>query len=153
MGTLGKAFGTSGAFVAGSETLIETLIQQARTYIYTTALSPALAEATRTSLRLLQNGDDRRERLAALIRRFREGAAQLGLQLMASKTPIQPIVVGEAARAVAISEALLQRGILVTAIRPPTVPAGSARLRVTLSAVHGEAQVDRLLDALGEVAA
>jgi len=153
MGTLGKAFGTSGAFVAGSEALIETLIQQARTYIYTTALPPALAEATRTSLRLLQNGDDRREQLATLIRRFRDGAAQLGLQLMASETPIQPIVMGEAARAIAISEALLQRGILVTAIRPPTVPAGSARLRVTLSAVHSEAQVDRLLDALGEVAA
>ena len=153
MGTLGKAFGTSGAFVAGSEALIETLIQQARTYVYTTALPPALAEATRASLRLLQNGDDRRERLAMLIQRFRNGAAQLGLQLMASQTPIQPIVVGEAARAVTISEALLQRGILVTAIRPPTVPAGSARLRVTLSAAHSEAQVDRLLDALGEVAA
>ena len=153
MGTLGKAFGTSGAFVAGSEALIETLIQQARTYVYTTALPPALAEATRASLRLLQNGDDRRERLAMLIQRFRNGAAQLGLQLMASQTPIQPIVAGEAARAVTISEALLQRGILVTAIRPPTVPAGSARLRVTLSAAHSEAQVDRLLDALGEVAA
>ncbi len=153
MGTLGKAFGTSGAFVAGSEALIETLIQQARTYVYTTALPPALAEATRASLRLLQNGDERRERLATLIQRFRNGAAQLGLQLMASQTPIQPIVVGEAARAVTISEALLQRGILVTAIRPPTVPAGSARLRVTLSAAHSEAQVDRLLDALGEVAA
>ena len=153
MGTLGKAFGTSGAFVAGSEALIETLIQQARTYIYTTALPPALAEATRTSLRLLQNGDDRREQLATLIRRFRDGAAQLGLQLMVSETPIQPIVMGEAARAIAISEALLQRGILVTAIRPPTVPTGSARLRVTLSAAHSEAQVDRLLDALGEVAA
>ncbi len=153
MGTLGKAFGTSGAFVAGSEALIETLIQQARTYVYTTALPPALAEATRASLRLLQNGDERRERLATLIQRFRNGAAQLGLQLMASQTPIQPIVAGEAARAVTISEALLQRGILVTAIRPPTVPAGSARLRVTLSAAHSEAQVDRLLDALGEVAA
>ncbi len=152
MGTLGKAFGTSGAFVAGSEALIETLIQQARSYIYTTALPPALAEATRTSLRLLQSGDERRECLAALIRRFRNGAKQLGLELMASETPIQPIVVGEAARAVAISEALLQHGILVTAIRPPTVPAGSARLRVTLSAAHSEAQVDRLLDALGEVA-
>ncbi len=153
MGTLGKAFGTSGAFVAGSEALIETLIQQARSYIYTTALPPALAEATRASLRLLQSGDELRERLTSLIRRFRDGAAQLGLQLMVSETPIQPIVVGEAARALAISEALLQRGLLVTAIRPPTVPAGSARLRVTLSAAHSEAQVDRLLDALGEVAA
>ncbi len=153
MGTLGKAFGTSGAFVAGSEALIETLIQQARTYVFTTALPPALAEATRASLRLLQHGDERRERLASLIRRFRHGADQLGLHLMTSETPIQPIVMGAAARAVAVSEALLQRGILVTAIRPPTVPAGSARLRVTLSAAHSEAQVDRLLEALGEVAA
>ena len=153
MGTLGKAFGTSGAFVAGSEALIETLIQQARTYVYTTALPPALAEATRASLRLLQHGDERRERLASLIRRFRHGADQLGLHLMTSETPIQPIVMGAVARAVAVSEALLQRGILVTAIRPPTVPAGSARLRVTLSAAHSEAQVDRLLEALGEVAA
>ncbi len=153
MGTLGKAFGTSGAFVAGSATLIETLIQQARSYIYTTALPPALAEATRTSLRLLQNGDAQRERLLALIRHFRHGARQLGLELMASETPIQPIVVGETAPAMAVSEALLRRGMLVTAIRPPTVPTGSARLRVTLSAAHSEAQVDRLLDALGEVAA
>ncbi|HEB92042.1 MAG TPA: 8-amino-7-oxononanoate synthase [Gammaproteobacteria bacterium] len=151
MGTLGKAFGTSGAFVAGREALIETLIQQARSYIYTTALPPALAEATRTSLRLLQRGDAQRERLLALIRRFRHGAGQLGLALMASETPVQPIVVGETARAVAVSEALLRRGMLVTAIRPPTVPDGSARLRVTLSAAHSEAQVDRLLDAFGEV--
>ncbi|MCF6209424.1 MAG: 8-amino-7-oxononanoate synthase [Gammaproteobacteria bacterium] len=153
MGTLGKAFGTSGAFVAGSEALIETLIQQARSYIYTTALPPALAEATCTSLRLLQRGEGRRERLAALIQRFRHGAGQLGLELMVSETPIQPIVMGETARVVAVSEALLRRGILVTAIRPPTVPAGSARLRVTLSAAHSETQVDRLLDVLGEVAA
>ncbi len=153
MGTLGKAFGTSGAFVAGSEALIETLIQQARSYVYTTALPPALAEATCTSLRLLRRGDGAREHLAVLIRRFRHGAGQLGLELMASETPIQPIVVGGAARAVAVSEALLQRGMLVTAIRPPTVPAGSARLRVTLSAAHSETQIDRLLDAFSEVLA
>ena len=152
MGTLGKAFGTAGAFVAGSDVLIETLIQQARTYVYTTALPAALAEATRASLRLLRAGDERRERLATLIRRFREGARQLGLRLMDSETPIQPILVGEARDAVRLSEALLARGILVTAIRPPTVPAGSARLRVTLSAAHDTAQVDRLLDALQETA-
>lgn len=152
MGTLGKAFGTSGAFVAGSEALIETLIQQARTYIYTTALPPALAEATRASLKLVQTEDARREKLSLLIRRFREGAIQLDLALMDSVTAIQPIMVGDAARAVVISEALLQRGILVTAIRPPTVPTGSARLRVTLSAAHSETQVDQLLDALNSVA-
>jgi 8-amino-7-oxononanoate synthase len=151
MGTLGKAFGTFGAFVAGSEVLIETLIQQARSYIYTTAMPPAIAEATRASLRLVQTEEWRREKLAALVQRFRSGAAQLGLPLLTSETPIQPLVVGEAGRAVAISEALLQRDILISAIRPPTVPAGSARLRITLSAAHSEAQIDDLLAALEAV--
>ena len=151
MGTLGKAFGTFGAFVAGSVELIETLIQQARTYIYTTATPPALAEATRTSLRLLQTEDWRREKLRALITRFRSGAAQLGLQVMASDTPIQPVMVGETELAVVISERLRARGILVPAIRPPTVPEGTARLRITLSATHEEAQIDQLLDALAQV--
>jgi 8-amino-7-oxononanoate synthase len=151
MGTLGKAFGTFGAFVAGSEALIETLIQQARSYIYTTAMPPAIAEATRASLRLVQTEEWRREKLAALVQRFHSGAAQLGLPLLASETPIQPLVVGETSRAMAISEALLQRDILVSAIRPPTVPAGSARLRITFSAAHSEAQVDELLLALEAV--
>jgi 8-amino-7-oxononanoate synthase len=153
MGTLGKAFGTFGAFVAGSEALIETLIQQARSYIYTTALPPAVAEATRASLGLVQQESWRREKLAALIQRFRRGAAQLGLTLLESATPIQPLMVGDAARAVQFSEALLAKGILVSAIRPPTVPDGSARLRITLSAQHDEAQVDQLLAALGELPA
>jgi 8-amino-7-oxononanoate synthase len=148
MGTLGKAFGSFGAFIAGSEALIETLIQQARSYIYTTALPPALAEAMRTGLRLVAAGDERREKLTQLIQRFRHGAAQLGLRLMASQTPIQPLLVGEPAAALALSEALYTHGILVSAIRPPTVPAGSARLRITLSAAHTEQQLDRLLDAL-----
>ncbi len=152
MGTLGKALGTAGAFVAGSEALIETLIQQARSYVYTTALPPAVAEATRTALQLAESEDWRRQRLHALIARLRSGAAQLGLALMDSQTPIQPLLVGEAARAVALSEALLVHGILVTAIRPPTVAEGSARLRITLSAAHSEADVDRLLDALEAVA-
>lgn len=153
MGTLGKAFGTFGAFVAGSEALIETLIQQARSYIYTTALPPAVAEATRASLGLVQQESWRREKLAALIQHFRRGAAQLGLTLLESATPIQPLMVGDAARAVQFSEALLAKGILVSAIRPPTVPDGSARLRITLSAQHDEAQVDQLLAALGELPA
>ncbi|MBZ0072781.1 MAG: 8-amino-7-oxononanoate synthase [Gammaproteobacteria bacterium] len=152
MGTLGKAFGTFGAFVAGSEDLIETLIQRARTYVYTTATPPALAEATRASLRLVRAESWRRERLQALIARFRSGAAQLGLQLMASETPIQPLLVGAADAAVRLSERLRARGILVPAIRPPTVPAGTARLRITFSAAHDEAQVDRLLEALEAVA-
>jgi 8-amino-7-oxononanoate synthase len=151
MGTLGKAFGTFGAFVAGSEALVETLIQEARTYIYTTAPPPAVAEATCAALRLVREQDWRREQLQALVRRFREGAAQLGLELTDSPTPIQPLMVGEAAAALRLSEALRTRGILISAIRPPTVPPGSARLRITLSAAHSEVQVDRLLDALEQL--
>src|SRR5690606_36528899 len=153
VGTLGKAFGTAGAFIAGSEELIETLIQFARSYIYTTSQPPAVAWATLTSLRLAREESWRREHLARLIERFRAGAAQLGLQLMDSPTPIQPILVGDSARALRLSEGLRQRGILVTAIRPPTVPQGTARLRVTLSAAHAETDVDRLLDALQQTLA
>jgi len=148
VGTLGKAFGSFGAFVAGDEALIETLIQQARSYIYTTAPPPAVAETTRAALRLVQQEPWRRERLQALIGRFRRGTETLGLPLMDSLTPIQPLLAGSAQRALAWSRHLEQKGILVTAIRPPTVPEGSARLRITLSAAHSEAQVDRLLDAL-----
>jgi 8-amino-7-oxononanoate synthase len=153
VGTLGKSFGTSGAFVAGSEELIETLIQHARTYIYTTTMSPAIASATRASLKLLQQEEWRREKLNHLIQRFRSGCEQLGLPLMASPTPIQPILVGEADRAMAISAALEAKGIFIGAIRPPTVPQGGARLRVTISASHTDEQLDRLLDALSEVMA
>jgi len=148
LGTLGKAFGTFGAFIAGDEDLIEYLIQQARTYIYTTALPPAVAEATRASLRIVQEEGWRREALSARIAQFRAGARQLGLRLLESTTPIQPIILGEAQAAVAASDALRARGILVPAIRPPTVPAGSARLRVTFSAQHSAQQVERLLGAL-----
>ena len=151
MGTLGKALGTAGAFVAGAEDLIETLIQQARSYIYTTAGPPAVAEATRASLRVVQEERWRREHLRGLIARFRRGATQIGLPLMASPTAIQPLLAGSAARALAWSRALEAEGILVSAIRPPTVPSGSARLRITLSAAHSESQVDRLLDALARL--
>ena len=148
MGTLGKAFGAFGAFVAGSETLIETLIQRARTYIYTTAPPAALAEAARAALRLVQADSWRRQHLQVLIRRFRAGATQLGLPLLASMTPIQPLLLGETQKALTVSEKLRQRGVLAVAIRPPTVPAGTARLRITLTAGHSEVQVDQLLDAL-----
>ncbi len=148
IGTLGKSFGTSGAFVAGSEALIETLIQFARPYIYTTSQPPALACATLKSLELLRAEHWRRAHLANLIRQFRQGAEQLGLQLMDSFTPIQPILIGDAGRALRLSQLLRERGVMVTAIRPPTVPVGSARLRVTLSAAHTEAQVQLLLNAL-----
>ncbi len=150
IGTLGKAFGTAGAFVAGSEDLIETLIQFARPYIYTTSQPPALACATLKSLELLRTEHWRREHLAQLIQQFRRGAEQIGLQLVDSFTPIQPILIGDSGRALRLSQMLRERGLLVTAIRPPTVPAGSARLRVTLSAAHSEAQVQLLLNALAQ---
>ncbi|NIP72396.1 MAG: 8-amino-7-oxononanoate synthase [Gammaproteobacteria bacterium] len=148
MGTLGKAFGTFGAFVAGSDDLVDFLIQTARTYIYSTAPPPALAEATRAALRLVQGEPWRRQHLEALVARFRRGAGELGLPLGRSTTPIQPLVLGSAERALAWQQALEVRGILISAIRPPTVPKGAARLRITFSAAHTEAQVDRLLGAL-----
>ncbi|KRP71898.1 8-amino-7-oxononanoate synthase [Pseudomonas veronii] len=148
VGTLGKAFGTAGAFVAGSDDLIESLIQFARPYIYTTSQPPALACATLKSLELLRTEHWRREHLNGLIRQFRHGAEQIGLTLMDSFTPIQPILIGDSAKAMALSRMLRERGLMVTAIRPPTVPAGSARLRVTLTAAHSAAQVQLLLNAL-----
>lgn len=148
MGTLGKAFGGFGAFVAADEVIIETLIQRSRTYIYTTALPPPVAEAVRAALRIAQVEPWRRERLRGLIARFRRGAEQLGLALAVSHTPIQPLILGESNAALAASQALRARGMLVPAIRPPTVPQGAARLRITLSAAHDEAEVDRLLDGL-----
>jgi len=151
MGTLGKAFGTFGAFVAGSETLIETLIQQARSYIYTTAPPAALAEASRVSLRIARQESWRREHLQSLVQRFRVAAKQLGLPLLDSNTPIQPILAGSAQRALEWSRRLQEQGILASAIRPPTVPEGSARLRITLSARHTEQQFERLLEALSNL--
>ncbi|HWS03811.1 MAG TPA: aminotransferase class I/II-fold pyridoxal phosphate-dependent enzyme, partial [Gammaproteobacteria bacterium] len=120
-------------------------------YIYTTATPPALAEATRASLRLVQQESWRREKLQTLIARFRNGAAQLGLRLMDSATPIQPLLVGATDMSVQLSERLRARGILVPAMRPPTVPEGAARLRITFSAAHEEIHIDRLLDALEAV--
>lgn len=150
IGTLGKGVGTSGAFVAGSEVLIDYLVQKARTYIYTTAMPPALAAATCASLDVIEKSDERRAHLDALIQRFRAGAQELGYELMPSRTPIQPIMIGDNWTALALSRALENEGLLVTAIRPPTVPDGEARLRVTLSAAHTEADVDRLLQALAK---
>ncbi len=151
MGTLGKAAGSFGAFISGSEILIETLIQFARPYIYTTAMPPAVAAATRASLRIIQHEHWRREHLAQLIAHFRKGAAALGLQLMDSFSPIQPIVIGDEAKALLISQKLAERGILIIAIRPPTVPVGSSRLRITFSAQHTIEQVDQLLAVLADV--
>ena len=151
MATLGKALGTFGAFVAGSEALVETLIQHARTYLYTTAAPACLAEASRAALKLVQIENWRREHLNWLIQRFRAGARQLNLPMLDSITAIQPLLLGKAERAVAVSEQLRDHAILAAAIRPPTVPAGSARLRITLTAAHSEQHIDRLLSALQEV--
>ena len=152
VGTLGKAFGVFGAFVAGSETLIEYLIQRARPYIYTTALPPAVAEAALQSLQIAQMEAWRREKLKDLIAYFREEGLRMGLNLLPSATPVQPVLIGDNAQAMVISRALGDAGFLVSAIRPPTVPAGTARLRVTLSAVHEREQVGRLLEILGRLA-
>ncbi len=146
--TLGKALGVAGAFVAGSEALIEYLVQRARTFVFSTAPPSALAAAAREALRIVQREPERRERLAGNIRRLRNGAQQLGIPLGISATPIQPLVLGDEQRVLAVSAALLERGFWVAAIRPPTVPRGTARLRITLSAAHAAAQVDALLEAL-----
>lgn len=153
VGTLGKAFGTAGAFVAGEDALIETLIQRSRNYIFTTAMPSALAVATLKSLEIAMAEDWRREHLVTLIDRFRDGCRDLGFDLMPSTSAIQPLIVGDPARALGLSRALGQRGLLIGAIRPPTVPEGTSRLRVTLTAAHSVADVDRLVDALDTVAA
>lgn len=152
MGTLGKALGCFGAFVAGPAMLIEALVQGARSFIYTTAMPPALASATLTALGIARNDHERRARLHARIAQFREGAQALGLPVLESHSAIQPILLGNAQAALTASSRLAQRGFHVPAVRPPTVPAGQARLRVTLSAAHCEADVAALLDALAAVA-
>ena len=148
MATLGKGIGTAGAFVAGNNDLIEYLIQTARTYIFTTAMPPAIAAATRASLKLVQQENWRREKLNMLIKQFKQGAKELGITLMPSDTAIQPIMIGSTEKAVSLSQQLQETGILLTAIRPPTVPKNTARLRVTLSALHSEDDVEYLLDCL-----
>jgi 8-amino-7-oxononanoate synthase len=149
--TLGKALGGYGALVVGSDAVIEAILQRARSYLFTTALPPALAAASLAALRIARRDDGLRERLQANIARFRAGAAQLGLPLLPSDTPIQPVVLGDNARTLAAAASLDARGLLVAAIRPPTVPEGRARLRITLSAAHTEADIDRLLDGLAHL--
>ncbi|HEV2284608.1 MAG TPA: 8-amino-7-oxononanoate synthase [Steroidobacteraceae bacterium] len=150
IGTLGKAFGSFGAFVAGEAALIDYLTQKARSYIYTTALPQPVAAASRAALKVAQSEGWRRTHLTALIGRFRRRALGCGVPLAASGTAIQPVMLGSEAAVLAAQRALEAAGFCVVAIRPPTVPPGSARLRVTLTAAHTEAQVDRLTDALGE---
>lgn len=149
--TLGKALGSYGAAVCGPAEVIDALAESARPYLYTTALPPAVAAATRANLRALQSEPWRRFHLAGLIARFARGARRLRLPMIESSTPIQPLLLGDEARALYAARELESRGLLVSAIRPPTVPEGSARLRITLSAAHSEADVDRLLAALAEL--
>ena len=151
MGTLGKAFGSFGAFVAGSDVVVESLIQYARTYIYTTALPPAVAAASRASLKLVIDEQWRRDHLMQLVLAFRLGCENLGLHLMPSKTAIQPLVIGKASEALFCSQKLLERGFWVSAIRPPTVAKNTSRLRFTFSAAHSLNDIERLLDALSDL--
>jgi len=153
MGTLGKAIGTFGAFIAGSDELIETLIQRARSYIYTTAMPAAIAEATRASLKLVAAEGWRREKLQRNITYFRDLAAAAALPLMPSTTAIQPVVLGDVANTVSVSARLRQRGILISAIRPPTVPEGTARLRITLNSLHEPEHIERLISELQQACA
>ena len=152
MVTLGKALGGYGAVVAGRGELVEGLLQGARSYLFSTGLPPALAAASRAALRIVRRESWRRLKLAALITRFRRGAQQLGLPLMESVTPIQPLLTGDNAATMAAGRALEERGFLVGAIRPPTVPDGRARLRIVLSCRHEEQHVDRLLEVLSTLA-
>ncbi|HHQ4570050.1 TPA: 8-amino-7-oxononanoate synthase [Aeromonas veronii] len=149
MGTFGKALGVAGAFVGGSRELVEYLVNFARHYVYSTHMPAAQACAVSKSIELVRAADESRAHLGQLIARFRQGAKDQGWQLGASDTPIQPLLVGESRATLQLAERLRDRGIWVSAIRPPTVPVGTARLRITLSAAHREQDVDRLLDALG----
>ncbi len=150
MGTLGKAAGVGGAFVAGSATAIEYLLNKGRSYIFTTAAPPAIACALSKSLQIIRNGDALRANLMARIAQLREGLA--GKPLLPSATAIQPYIVGDNEAAVALSKALWERGLWVPAIRPPTVPKGTARLRISVSAAHTASDIDQLLSALKELA-
>jgi 8-amino-7-oxononanoate synthase len=151
MGTLGKAAGVAGAFVAAHPAVIETLLQTARSYVFTTASPPLLACALQESLAIIRGEPERRDRLLALIDRFRAGAARLPWHVLLSESPIQPLIIGENTEALRVSEALWQRGLWVPAIRPPTVPRGGARLRITLTAAHSETDVDALLAGLSAI--
>ncbi|MBK8522942.1 MAG: 8-amino-7-oxononanoate synthase [Betaproteobacteria bacterium] len=152
MGTLGKAAGGSGAFVAADSLVIEWLLQRARTYIFTTAASPIMAATLLTALDCIINADAARDKLMQRIAQLRSGLEDTRWRMLRSETAIQPIIVGDNAECVRVAEALLERGLWVPAIRPPTVPKGTARLRVSLSATHTEAHVAALVDALKALA-
>ncbi len=153
MATLGKAAGVSGAFVAGTDTVVETILQRARSYTFATAAPPLIAETLRAALRVIAAEGWRRDRLRALVARLRAAAGALppGWTLADSVTPIQPLLIGDNAATLEAMAALWEQGFWVPAIRPPTVPAGTARLRLSLSAAHELADVDRLLQALARL--
>ena len=148
VGTLGKAFGTFGAFVAAKQEIIEWLIQRAHSYIYTTALPPAIAEATRASLEIIKEENWRRENLSELITYFKTSCKQVGIKTTNSTTAIQPIIIGNKENTLKVSEQLLKNDILVPAIRPPTVPKNTSRLRISLCATHTNSHLDQLVDSL-----
>jgi len=150
MATFGKALGTYGAFIAGPAALIETLVQRARTYIYTTSLPAPLAAAAHEALKVHEDEPERRDHLASRIRRFRSGVRQLGIKTTSAETPIQPVIIGDSKKTQLASRMLEQNGLFISAIRPPTVPRNSSRLRITLSAGHTDEQIDRLLDGLNK---
>jgi 8-amino-7-oxononanoate synthase len=152
MGTLGKAAGVFGAFVAADADVVEWILQRARTYIFTTASPPLLAAALLAALDVIESEPWRQQRLADLIRQVASGLSGLAWRLLPSPTAIQALIVGDNADAMSLMEALRSRGIWVPAIRPPTVPQGTARLRISLSAAHREQDIERLLNALGELA-
>lgn len=152
MATLGKAAGVFGAFVAAEQVVVDTLINSASSYVYTTATPPALAGAVLESLRLIEQGEKQRAHLQRLIAQLRNGLRDLRWSLMPSNTAIQPLLIGDNQEALNLSAALRERGIWVAAIRPPTVPQGTARLRITLSAAHAATDVTRLTGALHELA-
>ncbi|TCV84767.1 8-amino-7-oxononanoate synthase [Sulfurirhabdus autotrophica] len=151
MATLGKAAGVFGAYVAGSPELIQMLIQRARTYIYTTAFPPMLANALLASVHLIQEEGWRRQRLQDLAGYLKDHLKLARWKLMPSITPIQPIVIGSNKETLAVSAALMEKGILVPAIRPPTVPKGEARLRISFSAAHSLEDARKLVEALNEL--
>ena len=151
MATLGKAMGTAGAFIAGSEALVETIIQQARSYIYTTAMPAAIAEATRCSLKLSQNEPHHLQNLNDNIAYFKNCCSEAGLNIEDSQTAIQPLLIGDDEKAISLSQQLFDKGFLVTAIRPPTVPEGTSRLRITLSAKHRREHIDQLIETLSRL--
>lgn len=148
LGTLGKAAGSFGAFIAGDAVYIDSLIQHARSYIYTTALPPSIASATRAAIKIIQTEPERRDKLNANITYFRQAIDELNLKTLDSKTAIQPILLGDSETALQATELLRQHGLWITAIRPPTVPEGTARLRITISCEHHQNDIDQLITVL-----